>query len=64
MKPLITITLLFIISYSFAQWEWQNPLPQSNHLYEIFFTDEYHGWAVGRAGTVLSTSDGGESWSF
>lgn len=26
------------------------------------FTDERHGWAVGQWGTILATTDGGETW--
>src|SRR5262249_17244287 len=28
-----------------------------------FFADEKHGWAVGELGTVLATSDGGQTWA-
>jgi photosystem II stability/assembly factor-like uncharacterized protein/tetratricopeptide (TPR) repeat protein len=34
------------------------PLP----LNGIFFTDEQHGWAVGEFGTIMATSDGGQTW--
>ena len=35
------------------------PLP----LHGIFFFDDKIGWAVGDAGTILATSDGGTSWT-
>jgi photosystem II stability/assembly factor-like uncharacterized protein len=45
-------------------WEWQNQLPQGSSLYDISFVDSLHGWAVGGAGAVLRTSDGGMRWTF
>lgn len=31
-------------------------------LYDIYFTDDLNGWAVGAKGTMVATQDGGESW--
>jgi len=31
-------------------------------LNTIFFTDDLHGWAGGSNGTLIGTSDGGDSW--
>ncbi|PWN06808.1 YCF48-related protein [Rhodohalobacter mucosus] len=31
-------------------------------LYAVYFSDQLHGWAVGEAGTILRTSDGGSNW--
>ena len=61
---LITILLSFSLftSLLFAQWEWQNPLPQGNSLYDVEFLDENTGWAVGYYGTILSTDNGGVNW--
>ena len=44
-------------------WAWQNPLPQGNDLNGVDFVNTNDGWAVGRKGTILSTADGGVSWS-
>ena len=44
-------------------WVWQNPLPQGNSLKGVAFVDATHGWAVGDAGTILATSDGGGTWT-
>ena len=33
------------------------------HLHDVHFVDASNGWAVGWAGTVLRTSDGGDTWS-
>jgi hypothetical protein len=53
----IVHTFLFIILYSstiYSQgWFWQNPLPQGNHLYDIFVFDENTAIAVGHSSTVI-----------
>ena len=46
-----------------VQFEWrQVESGTSQHLYAIHFSDTKHGWAVGTAGTILSTADGGMTW--
>ena len=42
----------------FAQWEWQNPLPQGNSLFDLNVFDSQNAIMVGRMGTVIKTSDG------
>ncbi|MBN3791609.1 YCF48-related protein [Burkholderia sp. Ac-20353] len=37
-------------------------VPNSATLSAVTFTDAQHGWAVGQWGTILATSDGGETW--
>src|SRR5687767_7089653 len=32
-------------------------------LYSVYFSDSVHGWAVGAAGTIIYSSDGGNNWS-
>ncbi len=32
--------------------------------FAIYFTDHLHGWATGHSGTVLHTTDGGETWEY
>jgi len=44
-------------------WEWQLPRPQGYTLCGVSFVDMQHGWAVGDYGTILNTTDGGQSWS-
>ena len=34
-----------VSSNDFAQWMWQNPLPQGNRLYSDYFTDSITGYA-------------------
>ena len=60
---LLTFSLFLLsFSYSFAQWQWQNPLPQGNSLQSVTFIEQHQGWAVGTAGTILHTVDGGNTW--
>jgi photosystem II stability/assembly factor-like uncharacterized protein len=44
-------------------WSWLNPLPQGNPLNDIGFFDAANGIAVGDAGTIVRTADGGQTWS-
>lgn len=44
-----------------GRWR-QVPCPVSVTLTQVRFADERHGVAVGHAGTVLATSDGGQTW--
>ena len=53
MRTLKISLLVFIISITTSAqegWFWQNPLPQGNTLYSIFFINPNTGWAVGEAG--------------
>lgn len=36
--------------------------PTDEPLNSIYFVDKHTGWAVGENGTILHTSDGGDSW--
>src|SRR5205807_5764390 len=46
-----------------ARWVWQNPLPQGNTLYGVSFTDANTGTATGDNGTIIRSTDGGNSWA-
>ena len=50
-------------SVSQGGWFWQNPLPQGNALQSVNFISADVGWAVGRGGTVLKTTNGGNNWT-
>jgi len=43
-------------------WCWQRPQPTGNDIEDISFIDASTGWAVGDAGQILKTTDGGVSW--
>ena len=66
MKRLI-ISLIPIVCLSISlkaqnPWQWQNPLPQGNTLNDIIVIGQNSAIAVGQAGTVMKTTDGGNSW--
>lgn len=42
---------------------WLRPQPQGNTLRDICFVDARHGWAVGDAGTIMHSTDGGAHWT-
>jgi hypothetical protein len=50
-----------------ATWNIINPLgfgtTNKQNLYGVYFTDSNHGWIVGAQGTILATTDGGNTWS-
>ncbi len=60
-----TILVLIILHCSLlianAQWIAQNSGTNEN-LYDIEFLNEKTGWAVGDAGVVIKTTDGGANW--
>ena len=64
MKTLFRILFFFFLvtQICLAQWFWQNPLPQGNHLASVKFISSTVGWAVGSGGTILRTTDGGINW--
>lgn len=43
-------------------WEWINPYPTGNCLRSVEFIDTLTGILVGDVGTIIKTTDGGESW--
>ena len=46
-----------------ANWALQ-PTPISTHLYDVHFpVDTSTGYAVGDAGVILKTTDGGTTWA-
>lgn len=62
MKKLFYI--VFILSYIniYPQWHIQNPYPTGNNFNAVKLISENIGWAVGSAGTILKTIDGGVTW--
>jgi len=59
----IIISFLFSSHHLTAQgWEWQNPFPTGNRIYCIEFVDSLNGWFGSSSGTILHTTDGGNTW--
>lgn len=49
--------------YAAPGWCWTNPGPIGpTDLSDVELTDTLRGWAVGRAGCVIRTTDGGVTW--
>jgi len=47
----------------FSQGSWERiDVPTGEWLRSVWFVDSLYGWAAGNAGTIIQTSDGGESW--
>ena len=70
MKKLFFVGSVLLFVWLFPQvvfgqgWEWQNPLPQGNTLRDVQLFSANTAIAVGDAGTVMKTTDGGESWLY
>ena len=65
MRNLKITLLVFILSITISGqvgWFWQNPLPQGNDLYSVYFANENEGWAIGKFGTIIKTTNGGQTW--
>jgi|GEM_PF-2193993 len=69
MKKQFTILTILLVLLVFktgtaqtSNWQWQNPLPQGNHLADIHVFDENTAIAVGNIGTIIKTTNGGISW--
>ncbi len=58
----VVLLLIFLANISQAQWL-QQTNPATNSLYDVFFVDANTGGAVGVAGTILRTTDGGANWT-
>jgi photosystem II stability/assembly factor-like uncharacterized protein len=52
-----------ISSYSQGTWE-RIDVPTNQLLTSVCFVDSLYGWAVGDSGTIIHTSDGGNTWVF
>lgn len=65
LRLLALLLLLHTSKESFAQstWYFQSPQPQGNTLNAVSFCDTYHGFAVGKYGSVIHTINGGQSWT-
>jgi photosystem II stability/assembly factor-like uncharacterized protein len=65
MKSLFILYIVFTTS-QFAQdnYGWEKiESPTNDFLRKIFFVDESSGWAIGLNGTIIATTDSGNSWA-
>lgn len=61
----LLIAVIFLISAPMlhAQWQWSNPAPQGNDLWNVSFAaGTASGWAVGGAGMIVRSTDAGNTW--
>jgi len=61
----IGLVFVFLLSISFqasAQWEWQNPYPTSNALYDVQFLNDSVVFCVGDGGFMMKSTDVGKTW--
>ncbi len=65
----INAALMMILMFNTAvfsqlpdNWKWLNPNPQGNSLFAMDFPDNNTGYSVGAFGTIIKTSDAGNSW--
>jgi photosystem II stability/assembly factor-like uncharacterized protein len=62
---IIVIKILLFTNLSLSQGNWEQvlpPGPTTNQMASVHFTDESIGISVGERGTILKTTDGGETW--
>lgn len=50
-----------LLSSDGENWQ-QAQVPVQETLTAVYFVDEFNGWAVGHAATILATVDGGKTW--
>ncbi len=64
MKKIILSFILVLIfsTFAHAQWNWYNPKPMGEMIYEIEFLNDTIGYACGSMGHVTKTINGGEHW--
>ena len=60
----IVVAFVVISTNLFPQgWQWQNPLPQGNPISSLQYLNKDVVWAsVSGGGTLLKSTDGGETW--
>ena len=62
MKYLLSLLCILILnSFAFSQWH-EQASGTNQMLSSVHFVDSLTGWVVGTEGTVLHTSDGGNTW--
>jgi photosystem II stability/assembly factor-like uncharacterized protein len=59
---LITCVIVVTLPALAQRWEWLYPLPTGNDLFDVQFVNDSVGWAGGAFGTLLKTTDGGDTW--
>ena len=55
---------LALMSTADGGWQWLDPQPQGNNLEAVVALDAQHAVVGGDSGALLTTTDGGATWSF
>ena len=50
------------VSFSQSTWFWQQPVPTGNRLLSVKFVDGNTGYAAGKIGTIIKTTNSGVNW--
>lgn len=64
-RSTVFIVIMFFLNTNVSaqiSWNWQNPLPQGNHLNDIQAVTAQVGFAAGNQGAFLRTNSGGVNW--
>lgn len=63
----LLVLLIFICTvsklHSQNEWNWQNPLPQGNSLFDVQFVNQNTAYTVGGASVLLKSTDSGATWN-
>lgn len=62
MRKIFFFGFLIFILVSAQEWEWLHPSPTGVNLKGVWFFNQEVGIVCGEAGTILKTTDGGETW--
>ena len=60
---ILALALAFNNVFSQSGWFSQSPIPTGNYLLSVNFISNNMGWTVGRFGTILKTTNGGNNWT-
>lgn len=63
MKKILFLLLCCFSSHLFAQWQALPTIPNGSNIKQICFVNANTGFAVGFSGTILKTTNGGQSWN-
>ncbi len=63
-RACFSIIILFSFIYTAEAQQWNSvETGTDSSLHSVYFVDRNSGWIVGNNGTILHTSDGGDSWN-
>src|SRR5688572_15775267 len=57
-----TAAFMLLLTPAFGQWNDQNS-SVTNDLEDVYFINQNEGWAVGRQGKIVHTTNAGATWA-